>query len=121
MTAIFNRKTGRYECYDSQVGDVVVIPEREHLSLEEEREMLAQSGEWCGCCKASNCKHLLGADGIDYQAGSDLPSWPDVELPEDDDEEEEDPFAGFQYEGSRHQRIRREPVHRSERPQRPPR
>jgi hypothetical protein len=42
-------------------------------------------------------------------------------LPEDDDEEEEDPFAGFQYEGSRHQRSRREPVHRSERPQRPPR
>lgn len=52
MTANYNKKTGHYEVYDSQLGTIMPYPEHAEPSYEDALKQMQLNGEYCGVCKA---------------------------------------------------------------------
>lgn len=61
MAWMYNKDTGVYECYDSQVGGVVQQLPEERLTFEQELDKSKlQPGEYCGACDHDPCLVELG-------------------------------------------------------------
>src|SRR3954465_16072946 len=80
--SVRNRRTGRWECYDSFYGDMVDC-HREDEKPENYIDALKRARKYCGACDASDCDHLI-AGGVHYERlGHDLvnrPAFTDHEI-----------------------------------------